>query len=327
MRAVEGWGLESEREIVRSRPALTLELPHPAAPACSSPEALAPEPEIRRRRSLWQRRLKRRVGRTVSALMNGLFPTPLGRVLHRALRANLQWNEVKLDFAGAQRLPTIAFLSDLHAGHFMTADDLAEIGARVMERRPELILLGGDLINHHFDELRLLAKLFERLQAPLGVFAVPGNHDYEEPELVAPWIKAVESHGIPVLFNRGVRLEHHGKSLWLAGVDDLTEGRPSLSAALAGRRAGEPTLLLSHHPDVFERASRAGVTLQLSGHTHGGQFRFLGWAPLHHSRHGWVEGLHQRGDAHLFVGRGAGVTLFPLRIGTYSEVVLLRPRA
>jgi predicted MPP superfamily phosphohydrolase len=77
---------------------------------------------------------------------------------------------------------------------------------------------------------------------------------------------------------------------------------------------------------VFEPASRAGVTLQLSGHTHGGQFRFLGWAPLHHSRHGWVEGLHRRCDAHLFVGRGVGVTLFPLRIGTCGEVVLLRPR-
>ena len=286
-----------------------------------------PEQEIRRRRPLWQRRLKRRVGRSVSALMSAVFPTPLGRALHRRLRDRLQWNEVTLDFAGAEPLPTIAFLSDLHAGHFMTADDLAEIGARVMEQRPELVLLGGDLINHHFDELRALAPLFAALSAPLGVFAVPGNHDYEEPELIEPWIAAVESHGIPVLFNRGVRLEHRGKCVWLAGVDDLTEGRPSLRGALAGRRAGEPTILLSHHPDVFAPASHEGVTLQLSGHTHGGQFRFFGWAPLHHSRHGWVEGLHRRGDAHIFVGRGAGVTLFPLRIGTYGEVVLLRPRA
>jgi predicted MPP superfamily phosphohydrolase len=306
---------------------LTLDITHQAEHTRSPSDASAPEAEIRRRRPLWQRRIKRRVGRTVSALMGAIFPTPLGRALHRRLRASLQWNEVALDFAGAGELPTIAFLSDIHAGHFMTGDDLAEIGARVMERRPELVLLGGDLINHHFDEMRALAPLFEALSAPLGVFAVPGNHDYEEPELVEPWIRAVESHGIPVLFNRGVRLERGGRSLWLAGVDDLTEGRPSLRAAFAGRRSGEPTILLSHHPDVFERASRDGVTLQLSGHTHGGQFRFCGWAPLHHSRHGWVEGLHAQGDAHLFVGRGVGVTLFPLRIGTQGEVVILRPRA
>jgi len=306
---------------------LTLEIRHPAEPlGALRSDQLAPEPELRRRKPLWMRRLKRRVGRTTAALTGALFPTAPGRALHRALRARLDWNQVALDFPGAEALPTIAFLSDIHAGHFMCASDLDEIGARVMELRPELVLLGGDLINHHFDELRALARLFERLSAPLGVYAVPGNHDYEEPELIAPWAAAVESHGIPVLLNRGVRLEHRGRSLWLAGVDDLTEGRPSLAAALAGRRAGEPTILLSHHPDVFATASREAITLQLSGPTHGGQLRFGGWAPLHHSHHGWVEGLHEQSGAHLYVGRGAGVTLLPFRLGTRSEVVLLRPR-
>jgi len=305
---------------------VTLDIRSPLPAGVASDEPLASEQELRARRPLWFRRLKRRFGRTTAALTGALFPTPLGRSLHRRLNAVREFREVELQFAGAERLPTIAFLSDLHAGHFFTADDARTIAARVMAWKPELILLGGDLINHHLDELRQLAPLFDALSAPLGVFAVPGNHDYEEPEFVAGWIKAVESHGIPVLLNRGVRLEHSGKSLWLAGVDDLTEGHPSLRGAFAGRRADEPTILLSHHPDVFEASSTEGVTLQLSGHTHAGQWNFFGWAPLHHSRHGWVEGLHGRGPAHLFVGCGAGVTLLPLRIGTRSEVVLLRPR-
>lgn len=304
---------------------MTLEISPTAPSALPAAPAEAPERELRARRPLWFRRFKRRFGRTTSAVTGAFFPTPLGRFLHRRLNAVREFREVPLEFAGSEALPTIAFLSDLHAGHFLTADDARAIAARVMAWKPELVLFGGDLINHHFDELRLLAPLFEALSAPLGVFAVPGNHDYEEPEFVAGWVRAVESHGIPVLMNRGVRLEHAGKSLWLAGVDDLTEGRPSLRGAFAGRRAGEPTILISHHPDVFEASSAEGVTLQLSGHTHAGQWNFFGWAPLHHSHHGWVEGLHRRGPAHLFVGCGAGVTLLPLRIGTRSEVVLLRP--
>jgi predicted MPP superfamily phosphohydrolase len=132
---------------------------------------------------------------------------------------------------------------------------------------------------------------------------------------------------VQVLMNRGVRLWHQDAALWLCGVDDLTEGEPRLAEALAGRRSGEASLLLSHHPDLFREASARGVDLQLSGHTHGGQIRILGWSPLHHSRFHWVNGLYSRGDSRLYVGRGAGVTALPVRIGTRAEITLLRPRA
>src|SRR5262249_39556081 len=135
------------------------------------------------------------------------------------------------------------------------------------------------------------------------------------------------TRGVTLLKNRGLRVSCNGSSLWLCGVDDLTEGEPRLVDALAGRRAGEASLLLSHHPDLFREASARGVDLQLSGHTHGGQVRFLGWSPLHHSRFGYIEGLHERGSSRLYVGRGAGVTALPIRIGTRGEITLLRPRA
>ena len=127
-----------------------------------------------------------------------------------------------------------------------------------------------------------------------------------------------------MLLNRGVRLEHRGSRLWLGGVDDRTEGEPDVAAALDGRAPGEPAVLLSHHPDVFHQAAEHDIDLQLSGHTHGGQVKLFGWTPWAHSR--FVAGLYRRGDAQLYVGRGAGVTAFPLRIGARPEVAFVQLR-
>jgi hypothetical protein len=302
---------------------LTLELSH------SHADEPLPLP-LRRPVSRFRRRLFRRIGRRVAAVNNALLPTPLGRWLHARLLDGLELEVVELELpASSPRIewPTIAFLSDVHAGHFMTAADLERLAERVAELRPDLVCLGGDLINHHAEEIELLVPALARLDCPLGVFAVPGNHDYVEAGELGDWAERLADHGVHVLMNRGVRLRHQDASLWLCGVDDLTEGEPCLAEALAGRRSGEASLLLSHHPDLFREASARGVDLQLSGHTHGGQIRILGWSPIHHSRFGWVGGLYSRGESRLYVGRGAGVTALPIRIGTRAEITLLRPRA
>lgn len=288
-----------------------------------------PEP-LRGPVSLGRRRLRRLFGRTLASVCSAFHPTPLGAWLAGRLRAqvDLVVQEVELPGSSAAiEWPTIAFLSDLHLGHYLTAADLEGLVERLASLRPDLVCLGGDLINYHAEEVEALWPALDRLRAPLGVFAVPGNHDYVEPGEIRGWVDALQRRGVRVLLNQGLRLAHRGHSLWLCGVDDLTEGQPDLPRALAGRRAGEPTLLLSHHPDLFREASARGVDLQLSGHTHGGQIRLFRWAPLHHSRFGWVQGLFARGESRLYVGRGGGVTALPIRIGTRSEVTLLRPRA
>jgi len=297
---------------------LTLELRFP-------PEAVPLDGPI----PLFRRRLRRVSGRALARLCNSVSETSLGRWLHRRLLASLEPESVEIELPGAPsgaEWPSIAFLSDLHAGHYMTGADLEVLAARVMAAAPDLVCLGGDLINHFEEELAFLVPLLQGLRPPLGVVAVPGNHDYVEPGELDGWRTLLERHGVRVLVNHGMRLEHRGGSFWIGGVDDLTEGEPRLSEALAGRRAGEPTLLLSHHPDLFREASAHGVDLQLSGHTHAGQIKILGWAPVHHSRFGWVEGFYARGTSRLFVGGGAGVTALPLRIGTRSVLPILRPR-
>ena len=278
---------------------------------------------------LSRRRLRRLLGRALAAICDAFFPTPLGGWLHRRLLGQCDLEVVELESPAEQSdfaWPAIAFLSDLHLGHYLTGADLERMTERLAALEPDLVCLGGDLINHHASELELLWPALARLSPPLGVFAVPGNHDYVRPGEIEGWVATLEARGVRVLCNRGLRVEHRGKSLWLCGVDDLTEGSPNLAQALTGRRVGEPSLLLSHHPDLFREASARGVDLQLSGHTHAGQIRFFGWAPLNHSRFGWINGLYESGASRLYVGRGGGVTAIPIRIGTRSEVTLLRGR-
>lgn len=284
-----------------------------------------PGSELRRR----LRPLHRLVGRGLARANAALHGMPPGRWLHRRLRASLEITatEVSLERGGSglDRLE-VAFLSDLHAGLFMTAEDLRSICERVDALAPDLVCLGGDLVNVTARELRLLEPALELLDPPLGVFAVPGNHDYFAPEEFGMWRAFLEERGIHVLVNEGRRIERGGAGLWIAGVDDLTEGAPDIPAALVGRATDEPTLLLSHHPDVFVHTKPHGIDLQLSGHTHAGQIRLFGWAPFTHTRHGLVEGLHRNGAGALYVGRGLGITTLPLRVGTRAEIAVLRLR-
>jgi predicted MPP superfamily phosphohydrolase len=155
---------------------------------------------------------------------------------------------------------------------------------------------------------------------------VPGNHEYYRKGHCARWTSWLEERGINVLVNRGCRITRGAAALFLAGIDDLTEGTPDLERALDGRSADEPVVLLSHHPDAWVEARELGVDLQLSGHTHGGQIKLWGWSPLHHSRFGYNEGDFQDGSAHLVVGRGVGVTALPFRFAAPPEVPFLRLR-
>src|SRR5690606_3901908 len=135
-----------------------------------------------------------------------------------------------------------------------------------------------------------------------------------------------ERAGVQVLCNRGVRLARGRASLWLCGVDDLTEGRPDVDAALAGRDAGEPCVMLSHHPDLFPEIAERGVDLTLSGHTHGGQIAPFGLVPIRHSAHGYDRGAFARDGSRLYVGRGIGAVILPLRIGAAPELPIITLR-
>lgn len=255
-----------------------------------------------------------------------LYRGPLRRTLAAALDRNRRVTHPVITLArGGAALSglRLAFLSDAHAGHYFGEDDWVRVCERVAAEAPDLVCLGGDLISAHEREALELRKGLSLLAPPLGVFAVPGNHEYwatPDPRLFS---SVLEEAGVELLTNRGVRIARGGAGLWLCGVDDLRRGAPDVAAALAGRAPNEPVVLLSHHPDVFVESAGAGIDLQLSGHTHGGQIVLFGWAPITHSKHGLWRGRYQRAGAQLYVGRGVGTTGMPLRLGAPGEIAIL----
>lgn len=225
---------------------------------------------------------------------------------------------------GGLRAPVrIAWLTDLHHGEFVrTASVRAWVDAALSET-PDLVLLGGDLVDQTpgtepdaeaFTELA-------RLRAPLGVWAVAGNHDHARFGGIGTYLARLRRAGIETLVNRGVAVRD---DLFLAGIDDLRNGRPDLGAALRDRPAAGASLLLSHNPDVLPTVP-VDVGLTLCGHTHGGQVVLPGVGALVTSSQygdrflaGWVEG-----PARGYVSRGLGVTSLPLRVNCPAELTIL----
>ena len=165
------------------------------------------------------------------------------------------------------------------------------------------------------------------LHAPLGTFAVLGNHDHYsgEQERLS---RLCGQAGIELLHNRWTQVELDGVHLTLAGVDDLVAGRPDLDLAL--RNAPRPVVLLSHNPDLLFQAARHDVDLMLSGHTHAGQIRIPNLPVLvRQSRYRLDEGRFRARGTELVVSRGLGVVGLPFRVACPPQAVLLelsRPR-
>ena len=255
---------------------------------------------------------------------------PGARSFHRLSWRNLEIREIVMGvLPPGSKLEgfTLAFLSDLHAGSCMDESDLCEIFRKLDGQSPDLICLGGDLINTREREILLFRQPLSLVNPPFGIFAVPGNHDHFWGNDIGLWESFLSKQGVEVLNNKGKRIARGADSFFLAGVDDLTEGTPCLKEALEGRLEGETTILLSHHPDFFFEAAANEVHVTLSGHTHGGQIRLFGWSPINHSQFGWVQGEYELEDAKLYVGRGVGTTVIPIRIGTRAEIPIVRLRA
>lgn len=232
----------------------------------------------------------------------------------------------------------VAFMADTHHSANVSLAYLERVVAMTNALRPDLILLGGDYVLRRWDNdhpsslpyVRPGIGVFGGLHAPLGVFAVLGNHDGWDVH-VGAIRDALASNGIPELRNRGVWLERGGARLRLAGTEDLWTGRPDVDAALGDARAGDAVLLLQHNPDFVEELRDPRVGLVLSGHTHGGQIVVpgLGWAPRVPSRYGqkYLHGFCRGpGGTRVFVTRGVGTIGPPVRLGSPPEVALLSLR-
>lgn len=216
-------------------------------------------------------------------------------------------------------------LSDLHLGNQFRADWLARRIDQVEALRPDMIVLLGDIFEGHGDMDGGLEDQLGRLRAPLGVYAVTGNHEFYGDASAA--IAMSERNGVVWLRDRHLEIR---PGLVLVGIEDLTvrrqrgDWRDHMTLLLAGRPEGA-TLLLSHSPLQVETAARNGVGLMLSGHTHGGQI--WPWSHVTRRIYPYFIGRYAIGDMTLIIGRGAGLWGPRMRLWHPGEILAVTLRA
>jgi predicted MPP superfamily phosphohydrolase len=224
----------------------------------------------------------------------------------------------------------IVSFSDAHLSSTYGGRRFERLVELVNEQRPDVVAIVGDLVDGGVAELREDAAPLADLVSEQGVFFVTGNHEYFVD--TDDWLRHLPTLGIEVLRNERVPIVRGTASFDLAGIDDRTaasSGVPGhgadLDAALDGRDESNPVVLLAHQPVMVEQARVAGVDLQISGHTHGGQlWPFDALIRLDQPA---VEGLSRHGDTQLYVTSGAGYWGPPMRIGARPEVTVVELRS
>ncbi|UOY00509.1 metallophosphoesterase [Blastococcus sp. PRF04-17] len=224
----------------------------------------------------------------------------------------------------------IVTFSDAHLSATYGGRRFERLVELVNEQRPDVVAIVGDLVDGSVSELREEAAPLADLVSEQGVFFVTGNHEYFVD--TQEWMRHLPTLGIDVLRNERVAIRRGSASFDLAGVDDRTAERSGvpghgadIAKALDGQDDATPVVLLAHQPWMIDQARAAGVGLQLSGHTHGGQLWPFDYAirldqPA-------VEGLSRHGDTQLYVTTGAGYWGPAMRVGARPEVSVVELRA
>ncbi|HEX6504431.1 MAG TPA: metallophosphoesterase [Terriglobales bacterium] len=247
--------------------------------------------------------------------------------LVQALRAPvITVHELRLPGLPAEQDGTVvAVATDLHVGETVGVNWLSQRVDQILALKPDLIILGGDIVEGDNYGKELLAA-FRRLSAPMGVFAVTGNHEFYAG--VEASVRFLESANLRVLRDSWIELR---PGLLLAGVDDLTARRQFgsdgnfVQKALSGRPNPAATIFLSHSPWQVEKAREAGAGLMLSGHTHGGQIWPFGY--LVKMLYPFLSGKYEIGGMTLIVCRGSGTWGPRMRLWRRSEILRITLRA
>ncbi len=214
----------------------------------------------------------------------------------------------------------IGHVSDFHLGDLLPVPKAIEVVRRLAEQQPDLVACTGDVVDLENVEARPLLKALGELRPPLGTFLVLGNHDelHDVEALVAMAIEA----GVTVLRNEAVRINRHGRTLVVAGIE-WARSAVRCARLVDAAGAGSADLLLSHNPKAFLRAADLGVPITLAGHTHGGQIALrnrpnANLALLHRRS----AGLFNTNGSLLYVTSGIGAW-FPLRVNCPPEIAML----
>jgi len=250
-------------------------------------------------------------GAAVVAGLYGVFNASWTRITRATVRlANLP---------AAWRGRRAALISDLHLGHVRNGSFLRRMIAKILKEEPDAVFIAGDLYDGTAIDERRAAEPLSELVAPRGVYFVAGNHEQFGDD--SKYLRAIEAAGVRVLSNEKVEVD----GLQIIGIPYRNAARDSHFASVlrgVGLDRGRASILLTHAPDHPEIAEAAGVSLQLSGHTHLGQFIPWSWMARRIYQQ-FVYGLSRIGKMQVFTSSGAGTWGPPLRLGSNSEIVML----
>jgi predicted MPP superfamily phosphohydrolase len=265
----------------------------------------------------------------------------------RVVYADVYLSDLPKAFEGTR----ILFLSDLHVSNICAPEKAAALVNQLQALKPDLLLLGGDYssrdavdyframtgatsladaqraVSARRDQFFLMIRSFE---APLGKYAVPGNHDYEQQ--AQDLEGALELGGFTMLKNSGKVLAKGGQKLILAGLDDWRAGEQDIEKIASAVRGSDFVILLSHNPDALPSVisqpsadEKPWADLVLSGHTHGGQVALFGQGLFASSIYGnrYLSGWYEDGGSMLLVSNGSGCYMVPLRLGAPPQAHLI----
>ncbi|PEX90961.1 metallophosphoesterase [Bacillus cereus] len=240
------------------------------------------------------------------------------------------WNEVK-----SSNLPKefnnkkIVQFSDVHLGPEFTLKQLENLVEKMNELHPDIVVFTGDLIDRFgsYNAEREEAKgILQKIHAPLGKYAVFGNHDRGGGGSLF-YKKYMEEAGFSVLVNEVQKIKvENGKYITISGLDDFLLGKPQIDVTLKNLKQQDFNMLLVHEPDVVDKVARYPVDFQMSGHSHGGQVQIPFAGPLITTKlaEKYVEGMYEFGGKskplHLYVNRGIGTTRMPVRFWSIPEL-------
>lgn len=225
---------------------------------------------------------------------------------------------------------TICQITDVHHSWFVSIDYVKQVVETANSLSPDLTVLTGDYIDEGRKYMAPAIKALSSLKARFGVISILGNHDHFIGKDYT--MDVLSSYRLPLLENSNKVIEVNGSALCVAGTKDYIEDAPDAGAALAGVPDDVPRVLLSHHPDYAEEIPEdLRVDLILSGHTHGGQVRIpYSIAPIVPSRYGqkYSGGLVRlKKGRQVYVSRGIGVVMIPVRFNCPPELTLLTLKA
>lgn len=215
----------------------------------------------------------------------------------------------------------VVHLSDIHHSPFTDLEHISRAIQIANDLQPDMFVLTGDFVSHETEYIEPMARVMGTLKSEFGTFACLGNHDHwTDAESVT---KCLRGENVKVLINEGFRLQARGASVWLCGVDDYMVGKTDLPSALRGSFPDEMKLLLAHNPKILYRAARARIDLMLSGHTHGGQIKLRDDKKRILQRRKFASGLYRRADTQVYITRGIGTVVLPMRYGCPPEISLI----